>query len=100
MLWKKQDYSDALKLVKDSFAAECTVCGVKITGEGILSEQRQLVREYAKEGVVLYRGPDALAWENLDENKCVKPGCNSIDLSINLDGLRDKAYIQLRAVSF
>jgi hypothetical protein len=74
---EKAGYSDARKLVKDSFAAECTVCGVKITGEGILSEQRQLLREYAKEGVVLYRGPDALAWENLDENKCVKPGCNS-----------------------
>jgi len=74
---EKAGYSDAPKRVKDSFAAECTVCGFKITGEGILSEQRQLLREYAKEGVVLYRGTDALAWENLDENKCVKPGCNS-----------------------
>lgn len=74
---EKAGYADTLKLVKDSFAAECTVCGVKITGEGMLSEQRQLLRQYAKEGVVLYRGPDALAWENLDENKCVKPGCNS-----------------------
>ena len=74
---EKAGYTDALKLVKDSFAAECTVCGVKISGEAMLSEQRQLLREYAKEGVVLYRGPDALAWENLDKNKCVKPGCNS-----------------------
>ena len=74
---ERAGYSDALKLVKDSFAAECTVCGVKISGADILSEQRQILSQYTKAGVVLYRGPDALAWENLNENKCVKPGCNS-----------------------
>ena len=58
-----------------------------------MSEQRWLARQWGKEGVVLYRGPDALAWENLDENKCVKPGCNLHNLPIELDGLRDKAYI-------
>ena len=70
---EKAGYSNAAELVKENFIAECTVCGVKISGAGILSEQRQ----YAKEGVVLYRGPDALAWENLDKNKCLKPGCDS-----------------------
>ena len=74
---EKAGYSDAAKLVMESFAAECAVCGVKITGAGLLSEQRQLLRQWGKEGVVLYRGPDALAWENLDKNKCVKPGCTS-----------------------
>ena len=29
---EKAGYANALKRVKDSFAAECTVCGVKITG--------------------------------------------------------------------
>ncbi len=74
---EKAGYSNAPKLVKDSFTAECTVCGVKISGAGILSEQRQLLRSWGKEGVVLHRGPDAIAWETLDEKKCVKPGCNS-----------------------
>ncbi len=74
---EKAGYTDAPKRVKESFVAECTVCGVKISGAGILSEQRQLLSHWGKEGVVLYRGPDALAWENLDENKCVKPSCNS-----------------------
>jgi hypothetical protein len=78
---EKAGYSDAVRLVKDSFVAECTVWGVKISGAAILSEQRQVLSRYAKEGVVLYRGPDALAWENLNENKCVKPGCNSMLLA-------------------
>jgi hypothetical protein len=80
---EKAGYSDALKLIEDNFAAECTVCGVKISGAGILSEQRQLLRQYTKAGVVLYRGPNALAWENLDENKCVKPGCTSTTYRLN-----------------
>ncbi len=74
---EKAGYSNAADVVKENFFAECTVCGVKISGANILSEQRQLFRQWGKEAVVLYRGPGALAWENLDENKCVKPGCNS-----------------------
>ena len=74
---EKAGSSDAVRLVKDSFVAECTVCEVKITGAAILSEQRQVLSRYAKEGVLLYRGSEALAWENLNDNKCVKPGCNS-----------------------
>lgn len=74
---EKAGYSNSAELVKENFVAECTVCGVKISGAGILSEQRQLLRSWGKEGVVLHRGPDAVAWENLDEKKCVKPGCNS-----------------------
>ncbi len=74
---EKAGYSDAADLVKENFIAKCTVCGVTISGADIMSEQRQLFRQWGKEAVVLYRGPDALAWENLDEKKCVRPGCSS-----------------------
>ncbi len=80
---EKAGYSNAAEIVKGSFFAECTICGVKISGANLLSEQRQLLRQWGKEAVILYRGPDALAWENLDENKCVKPGCDSISYRLS-----------------